>query len=248
MLSDMAKRKIIEINEELCNGCGDCITACHEGALAIVNGRAKVVNESFCDGLGACIKGCSAGALTVVEREAEPFVEPPGMKAAQAVHVHGGGSGCPGSQVRSFQKVPSAPSNVGRETPSRIVPSELTHWPVQLHLVRPEAPFFADKELVVLSTCAPVACPDVHWRFLRGRAVVLGCPKLDRTEGYVEKLAGIFSAARTPRVLVVRMEVPCCGGLTAIVEEAAALSGRTDLIIEEATIGVNGDYQGITTP
>lgn len=239
----MAKRKIIEINEELCNGCGDCITACHEGALAIVNGKAKVVNESFCDGLGACIKGCPTGALNIVEREAEPFVEPPQMHAAKGLHVHGQGGGCPGSQMRSF-------SQGGRRFPEgtapmiQAIPSELTHWPIQIHLVRPEAPFFARRELVVMSTCGPVACPDVHWRFLRGRAVVVGCPKLDRTDGYAEKLAEIFKIAQTPRVIVVRMEVPCCGGLTAIVEEAAALSGRTDLIVEEATIGVNGDYQG----
>jgi len=232
----MAKRKIIEINEELCNGCGECVTSCAEGALAIIDGKAKVVNESFCDGLGACLKDCPTGALKIVEREAPPFVEPH--------HVHQPHGACPGSQMHSFQKNLKP---VEQDAPSQVIQSELTHWPVQMHLVRPEAPFFANRELVVMASCGPVACPDVHWRFLRGRAVVIGCPKLDRTDGYVEKLAEIFAVAGTPRVIVVRMEVPCCGGLTAIVKEAARLSGRDDLMVDEAMIGVGGDYKGINT-
>lgn len=264
----MAKRKIISIDENLCNGCGDCISACAEGALAIINGKAKVVRENFCDGFGDCIKGCPTGALRIVEREAAEFdleatrrhVRELGgeaavqrLEAANAVHAaaekrlhvmnaHGsraGHGGCPGSMMRSFEDRKSevtAPSGSGQ-----VMRSELAHWPVQIHLVRPDAPFFEGKELVVMATCGPVACPDVHWRFMRGRAVVIGCPKLDRTEGYAEKLGAIFRSSGTPKVIIVRMEVPCCGGLTSIVEEGVRLSGRSDVRCEEVTVSLGGD-------
>jgi hypothetical protein len=131
-----------------------------------------------------------------------------------------------------------------RQPRSTIIPSELNQWPIQLHLVQPGAPFFANKELVVLSTCSPIASPDTNWRFVRGRGVVVACPKLDRTEGYVEKLAAILAETTIPKVIVVRMEVPCCGGLTQIVAQAAAQSGRSDLIVEEATIALSGELKG----
>ena len=125
--------------------------------------------------------------------------------------------------------------------PTKINESELTHWPVQIHLVQPGAPFFSNKELVVLSTCSPIASADVHWRFIRGRSVVVGCPKLDNTEPYAEKLGAVLKDSSIPRVIVVRMEVPCCGGLTAIVKQAVRLSGRADLEFEEITVGLNGE-------
>jgi NAD-dependent dihydropyrimidine dehydrogenase PreA subunit len=237
------KRKIIEIDETLCNGCGNCVTGCAEGALQIVDGKAKLVNEVFCDGLGACIGTCPTGALKIIEREAPEFDE-------AAVEEHLGkpipktppAGGCPGLQVRfggdkpkKEKLAPAAPVS------GQVIRSELNQWPTQLHLVPPTAPFFKDRELVVLSTCAPSASPDVNWRFIRGRAIAIACPKLDRTEGYVEKLAEILKSNGIPKVIIVRMEVPCCGGLTAIVKKAAELSGRTDLIVEEATVGLNGD-------
>jgi hypothetical protein len=135
-------------------------------------------------------------------------------------------------------KVQVTPAGTG--LPARVNASELSHWPVQLHLVPVRAPFFGDRELVVLSTCAPVASADVHWRFLRGRAVVIACPKLDRTEPYVEKLAAIFAQNPIPRVQIVRMSVPCCGGLTHIVRDAVRLSGRHDLVVEEITVDLDG--------
>lgn len=235
-------RKIIEINDEKCNGCGACVTGCAEGALQIVNGKAKLVNEVFCDGLGACIGECPTGALKIIERDAPEFDE-------GAVEKHLGkpipkappAGGCPGMQIRFGQQgatnKPAKPDVVS----GQVIRSELNQWPTQLHLVPVEAPFFKNRELVVLSTCSPSASPDVNWRFIRGRAIAIACPKLDRTEGYVEKLAGILKSNGIPKVIIVRMEVPCCGGLTRIVREAAALSGRTDLVIEEATIGLNGD-------
>ncbi len=225
------KRKIIEIDEELCSGCGNCVTGCAEGALQIVDGKAKLVNETFCDGLGACIGTCPTGALKIVERDAPK--EPPA-------------GGCPGMQIRfgGESKVES-PKVERPEVSGQVIPSELNQWPTQLHLVPPTAPFFKDRELVVLSTCAPSASPDVNWRFVRGRAIVIACPKLDRTDGYVEKLADILKSNGIPKVIIVRMEVPCCGGLTMMVKEAARKSGRTDLMVEEATIGLNGDLKEI---
>lgn len=242
------KRKIIEIDEALCNGCGNCVTGCAEGALQIVDGKAKLVNEVFCDGLGACIGTCPTGALKIIEREAEEFDE-------KAVEQHldnqspktPPAGGCPGMQVKFAQQKketpPAAPTQVG----GQVIPSELNQWPTQLHLVPPEAPFFKNRELVVLSTCSPSASPDVNWRFIRGRAIAIACPKLDRTEGYVEKLTDILKRNGIPKVIIVRMEVPCCGGLTMMVKEAARQSGRDDLIVEEATIGLDGELRGIKT-
>jgi hypothetical protein len=132
-----------------------------------------------------------------------------------------------------------------RTISGQVIPSELNQWPTQLHLVPVEAPFFKNRELVVLSTCSPSASPDVNWRFIRGRAIAIACPKLDRTEGYVEKLSAILASNGIPKVIIVRMEVPCCGGLTMMVQEAARKSGRTDLIVEEAVIGLDGELQNV---
>ena len=241
------KRKLIEINEALCNGCGACVTGCAEGALQIVNGKAKLVNEVFCDGLGACIGECPTGALKIVEREAPDFDEAAAMDHVQKMKAQVAPKGCPGMQVRFQQaeaKKASAPVS-GSVPGGQVIPSELNQWPTQLHLVPVQAPFFAGRELVVLSTCAPSASPDVNWRFIRGRAIVIACPKLDRTEGYVEKLAAILASNGIPKVIVVRMEVPCCGGLTLMTRKAAQLSGRTDLVLEEAVIGLNGDLLSV---
>lgn len=250
------KRKIITINEDLCNGCGQCVTACAEGALQLVDGKARLVKELYCDGLGDCVGECPTGALKVVERDAAEYdaaatrqhVAQSGGEAvrrfdqAAMVHKHKQGGGCPGMAVRSFAGRATTPAVAsGAGLPAQVNPSELRQWPIQLHLVPPSAPFFRNKELVVMSTCGPLASADVHWRFLRGRSVVVACPKLDRTEGYVEKLAGILSEPSIPRVIVVRMEVPCCGGLTAITRAAAAQSGRDDLVVDEVTLSLTGE-------
>jgi len=277
------KRKIIEIDEALCNGCGNCVTGCAEGALAIIDGKARLVKEQFCDGFGDCIGHCPTGALQVIERDADEFdidatreylrethgeeaarrmdeanlrheqqhggAAKPAPAPAPASHGHGG---CPGSMMRASLKAnaassadPVAPSPVGAAGPSRVMPSEIDQWPLQLHLVQPGAPFFKGKELVILSTCSPVAAPDVQWRFLRGRSVVIACPKLDRTDPYVEKLAAILSDPSIPKAIVVRMEVPCCGGLSRMATMAAEASGRTDLVVEEATITLDGQLAGV---
>jgi len=260
----MAKRKIITIDEELCNGCGECITACAEGALQLVDGKAKLVKEQFCDGLGDCIGDCPTGALKIEERDSEAFDveatkqhlrETQGEEAVQRMEetgvAHDAGKhpvkppsgGCPGSRMMADLKKgtgkKAAASAAG--LPAKVNESELDQWPIQIHLVQPGAPFFANRELVVLSTCSPIASADVHWRFIRGRGVVVGCPKLDRTEGYAEKLGEILKDSTIPKVIVVRMEVPCCGGITAITREAVELSGRQDLEAEQVTVGLNGE-------
>ena len=258
------KRNIIEIDEALCNGCGDCIVGCAEGALQLVDGKAKVVKEQYCDGFGDCVGTCPTGALKIVEREAEAYdieatrehVRKTGGEEAvrrfeEANEVHDAkeqqaarppAGGCPGMQIRmGQQKAAAKPAAPAAEGGGQAIRSDLEQWPIQLHLVPPAAPFFQGKELVVLSTCSPVASPDVHWRFVRGRSLVVACPKLDRTEGYSEKLAGIMAQNDIPKVIVVRMSVPCCGGLTAIARQAHAASGRNDLIVVEVTIGLDGE-------
>ncbi len=263
-------RNIIEIDEALCDGCGNCVVACAEGAIEIIDGKAKVVRDSLCDGLGACIGDCPQDALHDAQREAEPFDEaavaahlaakeeptppkPPqrapalsGLRRAPAAgHGHGHG-GCPGSRVLNRAPAASSPAAPaqGQGLPPKVTASDLTQWPVQLHLVPERAPFFTRRELVVLSTCGPVASADVHWRFLRGRAVVMACPKLDVTGPYVNKLAGIFAGNEIPKVLVVRMQVPCCSGLTHMAQQAHTLSGRTDLELTEVVLGLDGAVIG----
>lgn len=266
----MTTRKIIEIDEAKCNGCGQCVTGCAEGALAIIHGKAKVVKEQYCDGFGDCVGECPTGALKLVDREAPEFNESAvrthlaqtrgvagiqQFEKAQAVHAGQGVppappvqrlGGCPGSAQRMRAATGSPESNrptATQDLPPVVNRSELTQWPVQLHLVSPDAPIFKNRELVLLSTCSPIASADVHWRFIRGRSVIVACPKLDRREGYVEKLARILAEPSLPKVLVVRMEVPCCGGLTAILQEAVELSGRSDLQAEEVVVGLDGAVQ-----
>jgi NAD-dependent dihydropyrimidine dehydrogenase PreA subunit len=259
------KRQIIEIDEELCNGCGNCISDCAEGALQLVDGKAKLVKEQFCDGFGDCIGGCPTGALKIIEAEADDFdegavkkhlLETQGeeavrrMEAAAAAHAdknktaHPPAGGCPGTRMRMGSGGGSEAAASQGGPAGHAIKSDLEQWPIQIHLVQPGAPFFKNKELAVLSTCSPIASADVHWRFIRGRGVVVGCPKLDETQGYAEKLGAILSDSSIPKVIVVRMEVPCCGGLSVIVKQAMELSGRSDLKGEEVTVGLNGDIVG----
>ncbi len=263
------KRKIIEVNEALCNGCGECVVGCAEGALQIIDGKAKVVKEQFCDGFGDCIGTCPTGALKIIEREADAY-----DIAATREHVLNTGgenavkrfdevnevhdakekadtppkmSGCPGTQMRMKKAAEGPKPTMNTTLSGQVIKSDLDQWPILLHLVQPGAEFFKNKELVILSTCSPVASPDVHWRFVRGRSLVVACPKLDRTEGYVEKLAGIMAQNNIPKVIVVRMTVPCCGGLSMMARQAHAASGRTDLVIEEVTIGLDGELMNTET-
>jgi len=262
----MAKRTIITIDRETCNGCGECVTSCAEGALQIVNGKAELVREQFCDGLGACLGECPTGALKLEQRESEEFDEESVKKHLEELRggvdiphrsegdrarpdvgghplplIEASSQGCPGTRMRFSPKGEQGRPSASASGAGHMMQSELEQWPVQIHLVQPGAAFFSNRELAVLSTCSPIASADVHWRFIRGRGVVVGCPKLDQTDSYVEKLAAILADRTIPAVVVVRMEVPCCGGLSQIAREAVALSGRTDLEALEATVGLNGD-------
>ena len=253
------KRSIITIDEKRCNGCGNCVTACSEGALAIIDGVARVTREDFCDGLGNCIGDCPTGALKIEQREAPAF--DPVKMAEHAQQSRGGApfgtahraaphghhhQGCPSAASRVLRSESSAPALPVESASERMLPSDLGQWPVMLHLVSPHAPYFSGRELVVMSTCSPVATPEVHPRFMRGRGVVIACPKLDDTSGYVEKLTAILAHHAIRRVVVVTMEVPCCAGLCAIVREAVAAlpAGAARPIVDECVIGLDGAYQG----
>ncbi len=249
----MAKRKIIEIDEEKCDGCGQCVVACAEGALQIIDGKAKVVNEVFCDGLGACIGECPEGALTIVERDAPEFDE-----AAVREHLarEGGEAPAPGhARVHAVTEpcgCPSANPMVLRSTHAASehahhahvahgdLPPELTNWPVQWKLVQPASPFFRGADVLISADCVPFAFRDFHGRFLAGRPVVIGCPKLDEQGPYLEKLTALLEQARPRSVTVVHMEVPCCSGLMRMVEEAIGRSG-TDIPVKKVVVGIKGD-------
>jgi len=242
------RRKIVEIDEEKCDGCGDCITACHEGALQLVNGKARLVKDDFCDGLGACLGDCPRGAITITERDAEVFDEAavarhlaaaahPAPRLAIHVPHHAGGGGCPGSAMRNLSPTSRAPA--ASPTDDQPPPSQLAHWPVQLMLVPPHAQFLRGADLVVCADCAPLTVPDFHQRYLNGRAIVIGCPKLDDLNHYSEKLAAMVEQAQPTRVTVVRMEVPCCRGLADVALRAAQAPGMT-FQLEEHIVGIGG--------
>jgi ferredoxin len=226
----MAKRNIIHIDEEKCNGCGNCITGCAEGALALIDGKAKLVKERYCDGLGACIGECPTGALWIEERAAEAFDEEAveaHMAAVQTAHAGAAAcpsgvadGGCPGSASRTF-----APKPVAADSDSTEVPSALTHWPVQLHLISPSAPQYQEADLLIAADCTAFALGAFHSELLNGRALAIACPKLDDRSGYVEKLSALFREARPAGVTAARMEVPCCGGLVQMVLEAREGAG-----------------------
>jgi len=267
----MAKRPIIEINRELCNGCGLCTTACAEGALVLDGeNKAVLVREIFCDGLGACLDVCPTGALKVVERESEAYdpalteVHVRGLRGEEAAaRVHGaagqgserghhgqaGGmpvhSGCPGSLARTLSR-PAAPVQTGSDpsrgggaVPASPAPSELTQWPIQLHLVSPQAPYFNECDLLIAADCTAFSLGTFHPELLRGKKLVIACPKLDDTAGYVEKLAELLRINTVYSVTTAIMEVPCCSGLRRIVEEAVSRSGK-NIAVRTRVVAMDG--------
>lgn len=205
-------RKIIDIDEAKCDGCGQCCLACAEGALKIINGKAKLVGDIYCDGLGACIGKCPRGALKIIERAADSFNE-------EAVKIHPDLAaenkektlpcGCPSSVMMEFKKEPVCDNSA----PSGEPVSHLAHWPIKLQLLGPQAPFLKNSDLMLIADCAAVACPGLHEKFLKGHAVATGCPKFDDIEAHIERLAHILSEAGPKSLTVVHMEVPCCNGL-----------------------------------
>jgi ferredoxin len=245
----MATRKIVRIDEEKCDGCGLCIPNCAEGALQIVDGKAKLLSDKFCDGLGACLGHCPQDAITIIEREAEIFDE-----EAVEVHLHKKDeakpepkpqtepaplfAGCPSSRPMHF-KVSKAVIEKESSPPSL---SMLSQWPVQLKLVPINAPYFQDADLLVVADCVPFAYANFHHDFLRGRAVVVGCPKLDDIQYYKEKLTEIFKTNSIKSITVPYMEVPCCFGLVKATEDAIKASGKK-IPLKKVKVGIRGDIK-----
>jgi len=220
-------RKIIEIDEGLCDGCGQCVTGCEEGALKIIDGKARVVSETFCDGLGACIGQCPTGALRIVEREASPFDEEAVKKHWSTGKQETMPCGCPSLQIQMPGK-PSACEEANQ--PKRLEEGEeesaLTHWPIQIKLVPAFAPFLKGADLLVLADCTAVAFPLLHRNLLKGRVVMMGCPKFDDGQEYVQKFADIFRTADIKSVTVAVMEVPCCSGMPVIVRKGMEAANK----------------------
>ena len=241
------KRKIITIDENKCNGCGLCANACHEGALRIIDGKARLISESCCDGLGNCLPECPTNAITVIEREAAAFDEAAALKHMEAGKVHSPlqealpkpsqaqettaaveHSGCPGSRARTINRIESevpAPFGV-KHTETCVKPvSQLGQWPCQIKLVPVNAPYFDNANLLIAADCTAYAHANIHQDFMKNRITIIGCPKLDEVD-YSEKLTQIFSNHRLKSITVLRMEVPCCGGIVHAVKNALLAGGN----------------------
>ena len=252
----MAKRKVIRIDEEKCDGCGLCLPSCPEGALQIVDGKAKLVKESFCDGLGACLGECPQGALSIEEIEVEDYDEEgviahikeksPELLEKHLAHLkehagelpqhhsHPGISSCPSAPMLHWEKEEEA-SKEGAK-----ISSELRQWPIQLHLVPPKAPYFQNADLMLVADCVPFAYGNFHPDFLKGKAIAIGCPKLDDVDAYISKATQILESSDIKSLKVVHMEVPCCHGLVHIAREALRQSGK-DIPLDSVKIGIKGE-------
>ncbi len=239
------KRKIIEIDDERCDGCGQCVPSCAEGAIEIIDGKARMVAEKYCDGLGACLGECPNDALTIVEREADDFDE----EAVEAYLKEKDQSvkqteqplpgGCPSARIQTF--IPSTPCQAANAPAAQSnAGSALSHWPIQIHLVPPNAPFLKGADLLIAADCTPVAYPNFHQDFLKGKVVMVGCPKFDDVQGYIRKLTDTFRTADIKRITTVVMEVPCCSGLPMILEKAMEAAGK-DIPMEEVVISTRGE-------
>ena len=241
-------RKIIQIDEEKCTGCGNCVIACAEGAIKIIDGKAKVIADKYCDGLGACIGDCPENALKIIEREAEDFDE----KAVEEMLKHQKAAkeeakpaacGCPSAAVKTFHIAGAADACGCANKPSVQVSggrSALGHWPVQIRLVPPGAPFLKNADLLIAADCVPVAYPTFHADFLKGKAVMIGCPKFDNAEEYIEKLSKVFAVSQIKSITSVVMEVPCCSALPIIVKKALAKSG-VEIPFKEVVVSARGE-------
>ena len=229
-------RKIIKIDEEKCNGCGACAVACHEGAIEMVNGKAKLTRENYCDGLGDCLPGCPTDAISFEEREAPAYDEAAVLAAKAAKHAHHHeGHSCPGAAARSIARE-AAIHNCAD------MPSQLGQWPCQIKLVPLKAPYFEGAELLVAADCTAYAYANFHAEFMRGKVTLIGCPKLDAVD-YSEKLTEIVRLNGIESVTVLRMEVPCCGGLEAAVKTAVLSSGK-NLTVRTVTVSIDGKVIG----
>lgn len=246
----MAVRNIVKIDEDKCNGCGLCVNACAEGAIQVIDGKARLVSEIYCDGLGACLNCCPVNAITIEQRDAAEFDEEATRQYLdeigrnQARHQehqkqHAAkpeGFVCPGMRMMTLEHKQDTPQN---STPVQAVDSQLGQWPVQLKLVSPMAPYFAGADLMLVADCVPFAMGDFHQRLLKGKAIAIACPKLDDTGMYAQKIADIITTAKPRSLTVVHMQVPCCTGLVRLAHMAVALA-ESDLQINDLTISLQG--------
>jgi Pyruvate/2-oxoacid:ferredoxin oxidoreductase delta subunit len=250
----MTIRQIISIDEDLCDGCGNCVPACAEGAIQVIDGKARLVSEVYCDGLGACLGECPQDALSIEEREVVAFDEEavkehlardetreqrlPMLDPAPHVHGHGG---CPGAAMRDLgPRSPLTPD----PSPSQAASSELRNWPVQIKLVPIQAPYFEGADLLIAADCVPFAHPEFHRKYLRGRTLLVGCPKLDDAEFYRQKMTAIFQMQDIRSVEVAIMEVPCCTGMASLVKQAIADSGKA-IPMTVRVIGIRGEEMSV---
>ena len=249
----MTVRRIVRIDEEKCNGCGLCVPSCAEGAIQIIDGKARLVKEQYCDGLGACLGECPQDAITIEEREAEAFDEhavethladlekEDGKAVQESDDEKPKFSGCPGTALRSFKAATGLDDSANAEDGTS-TPSALSNWPVQLKLVPVTAPYLRNARLVVAADCVPFAYADFHKRFLRGKVLLIGCPKLDDAQYYVDKLADMFAINDMESIDVLHMEVPCCFGLVQVLKSALEKSGR-NIPMTLTRIGIRGEIQ-----
>lgn len=237
-------RKIVRIDEDKCDGCGLCVPDCAEGAIQVIDGKARLLAENLCDGLGNCLGACPKGAITIEERPADQFDE-------QAVEEHlqqtadtaaGKPAGCPGMMLRKLEQSgpqPAAAGNGGQR------PSRLGQWPVQLALLPPAGELWKDADVLIAADCVSVAMPDFHERLLAGKSVAIACPKLDDVAPYVEKLSAIFAGNPIKSVTVAHMEVPCCSGIVVTVERAMAQANVTDIPVTDITVALDGTIKSM---
>lgn len=223
-------RKIIHIDEEKCNGCGACANACHEGAIAMIGGKAKLMRDDYCDGMGDCLPHCPTGAITFEQREAVPYNEAAVQAAKKHKAAHVAPHSCPGSAPKELHVCPGTMARAlhptdGRPAAPTMAPSQLRQWPVQIKLVPTNAPYFDGAKLLIAADCTAYAYAAFHERFIRGHITLVGCPKLDDVD-YSEKLTAIIRDNDIKEVTVVRMEVPCCGGLENAAKRALQASGK----------------------
>ena len=248
-----AVRKIIEINEELCDGCGLCVPDCAEGSLKIIDGKAKLVADNLCDGLGACLGACPTGALQIIEREADHFDEEAVEKYLAAEEKKGEQTqpesshcGCISSNIQSFPQTAAQPvsscqsANAPKDLGQNGTGSGLTHWPVQIRLVPPSAPFLKNADLLVAADCTAVAVRNFQQKYLDGKTVLMGCTKFDDADSYVQRFAEIISSCNINSLTILLMEVPCCSAMGVIIQKAVKRAGKT-VPVEQITISTRGE-------
>lgn len=242
-------RKIIKIDEELCNGCGLCVPDCAEGSLQIIDGKARLVADKLCDGLGACLGSCPTGALQVIEREAEDFSEEAVQeflaqkKKQEAAQATPRPSGCPSARLQTF--APQTPCQMANK-PSLAVTggtSALSHWPIQIRLVPPTAPFLQNADLLVAADCSAVSAPNFQSDFLTGKVVMMGCPKFDDAQSYVQRFAEIIATCNLNSLTILIMEVPCCSSMVGIIKQAMEQAGKS-VPVEQITLSTRGEVIG----